>query len=98
MACSSESSTATLENLGLRPVDLDRHALVADRLRLRQRERHLGAVAEEPLALAEHDGEDHQPQLVDQAGVEQRADQLDASVYEDVAVDLALDAFHVADA
>ena len=47
-------------------------------------------VAEEALAAAEQDREDHQPQLVDEVVLDQPLDQLGAAGDEDDAVDLAL--------
>src|SRR6201747_2721340 len=64
----------------------------ANRLRVGQLQRRLlGALAEQALAAAEDDREDHQPQLVDQAVREQAPHQLGAAGDQDHAVDLALD-------
>src|SRR4026209_2893341 len=102
MAWSSGSSGAPSSNLypGRGPGDGPRNALVADWLQLSEAERRLcDVVVVELLALAEHDWEHHQAQLVDQAGVCERRHQLRAAVDEDVAVDLVFDApdfgFHV---
>src|SRR4029079_5395394 len=69
-----------------RPVDEDRDA-VADCLRAHQAKRLLVARgAEQALAGAEHDGEDHQPPLVDEVGLEQPLNELGAPVHDDVAL------------
>ncbi len=71
-------------------VDLDRDP-VAHQLGVRQAERLLvGRLAEQALAAAQYDGEDHQPQLVDEIVLEQRVNQLGASGDQDHAVDLVL--------
>jgi hypothetical protein len=57
---------------GLLPglIDLDNHAIIADRRQVSQLEgMHVDAV-EEALALSDHDREDHQPELVDQTRIE----------------------------
>ena len=51
----------------------------------------VGLVAEEPLAAAEDDREEHQSVLVDQVGVHQPTDEVGAAVAQDVAVDPILE-------
>ena len=73
-----------------RPVDEDGHA-VADDLRVDEPQRLLVArLAEEALAASEHDGEDHQPELVDEVVLDQRLHEPGAAVDDDVAVLLLL--------
>src|SRR6187200_2375629 len=69
---------------------------VADELRVEQAQRLLrGSVAEQALALAEQDWEDHQAQLVDEIALEQALDQLGATGDEDDPVDLAVQPRHL---
>src|SRR4051812_10446306 len=64
----------------LRYVALDDDAIVADRLRLDQLQRRRRTrLAEQALAAADHEREDHQPVLVDQPGLGQRLHELRAS-------------------
>src|SRR5215211_9113235 len=79
------------EALSDRLVDHDRDA-VADDLVIAEPQRLLVArLAEEALAGAQHDGEHHQPNFVDEVELEQRLRQLRAAVDDDVAVDLLLE-------
>ncbi len=48
----------------------------------------VAGLSEEALAGSEHDGEDEQPQFVDQIVLDQRAPKLIAGVNEDLAVQL----------
>ena len=50
----------------------------------------VAGLAEEAPAGPEHDREDHQPQLVDEVMLDQRAHELVAGVDEDLAADLLL--------
>src|SRR4029453_17578382 len=50
----------------------------------------VAGLAEEALASPEHDGEDDQPQLVDQVVLQERATQLIAGRDDDLPVELAL--------
>ena len=52
----------------------------------------VAGLAEQPLAGAEHDREDEQPQLVDQVVLDQRPRELVAGVDDDLAVELAASA------
>src|SRR6266508_3973781 len=54
------------------------------------RSRFLAVVAEQPLAGAEHDREDHEPKLVDEVVLDQRLHEPGAAVHDDVAVLLLL--------
>ena len=77
--------------LARRLIDQDRDA-VADDLRVDEAQRLLVArLAEEALARAEHDREDHQPKLVDEVVLDQRLHELHAAVHDDVAVHLLLE-------
>src|SRR5918998_832374 len=81
------SSIPSLRGAGL--VDEDQG--LARRLRVHepQRER-LAGLAEEALAGPEDRGEDHQPVLFDEAVLYKRLHKLDASVYEDIPLDVTL--------
>src|SRR6202035_3992815 len=71
---------------GGRLVDEDGDA-VTDDLRVHQPHWLLaGRVAEETLAAPQDDGEDHQPQLVDQVVLKKRLHELGAAVHDDVPV------------
>src|SRR6266540_669406 len=70
----------------LRLVGLDDDAVRADRLRLHQAQGgRLASLLEQALPTAQDDGEDHQPVLVDQVVLHQRADELGAAGHQDVA-------------
>src|SRR3954451_12794267 len=70
--------------------DEDRHA-VADRLRVLQPQALLVArLAEEPLAVAEDDREDHEPQFVDEVVLDECLNELDAAGHQDHPVHLLL--------
>src|SRR5207245_2631929 len=75
---SYDRSTRRNSSVG-RTAQRQRHD-AAGRLGLDEVEREaLGLVAEEALAGAEHDREDHQPQLVDEVVLEQRLHELTAA-------------------
>ena len=71
---------------------------VAGRPRLAQRHRRLLPVAvEERLAVPEHEREEHEMELIDEVGGQQRARQLRAAVNDDVSVDPPLERLHRGD-
>jgi hypothetical protein len=46
---------------------------------------------EQALAVTEQEREDHQPQLIDEIGVQEGSRELPAAVYDEVALELALE-------
>src|SRR6266480_4954678 len=79
-------------------VDLDLNAVRADGPHLGQVELEaVDPVREETFAATEDRREDHQPELVDEVVLEQRADERAASVDEDRAVGLLLELLQPAD-
>src|SRR6476646_10230534 len=79
-------------------VDLDLDAVRTDRSHLAERELEpVDPVREETLAAAEDRREHHQPELVDEVVLEQRADERAASVDEDGALGFLLELLQPAD-
>src|SRR4051794_1447113 len=86
-AVSETASSTSATSRRNRLVSDDDHAVVAYRPRFEQAER-LGrrGVAEEALAVTEHHGIHHQPELVDEILVDQRTDEGRAARDEDLAL------------